>query len=196
MDEDVSAFCARMRPRLIGALALHCGDIDVAEELAQEALVRVWDRWSSVRTTASPEGWTHRVAFNLAHSLYRRRAAERRARERAGRVAAAAPEPDQADALAVRAAVAALPPRQRTALVLRYFSDLSIADTAIAMRCAEGTVKSLTAQALAALRPKLALEESHVLKQRSGRTPDVLKQRSGRTPDVLKQRSGRTPDGT
>jgi RNA polymerase sigma factor (sigma-70 family) len=65
--------------------------------------------------------------------------------------------PDAADRLAVRAAVASLPPRQRAVLVLRYFDDLSVADAAAALDCAEGTVKSLTHQAIAALRDRLAV---------------------------------------
>jgi len=73
---------------------------------------------------------------------------------------AVAPD-DHADRLAVRAAVAGLPDRQRAALVLRYFADLSLADTAEAMGCAPGTVKALTHQALAGLRSRLgdAIEE-------------------------------------
>jgi RNA polymerase sigma factor (sigma-70 family) len=59
---------------------------------------------------------------------------------------------DTASALAVRHAVAQLPVRQRSALVLRYFADLSVAETADAMRCPEGTVKTLTRQAILALR--------------------------------------------
>jgi RNA polymerase sigma-70 factor (sigma-E family) len=155
MDE-VGTFCRSMHPRLVGALALHCGDRDVAEELAQEALARVWERWSSVRAMASPESWTFRVGFNLAASRFRRAAAERRARSRAGH-----PDdhvPDAASAIAVRAAVAALPPRQRAAVVLRYFADLSVDDTAAALGCAPGTVKSLTSQAITALRATFDVE--------------------------------------
>ena len=73
---EVGDFCREMHPRLVGALALHCGDRDVAEELAQETLARVWERWSSVRSMDSPEAWTFRVAFNLSNSRFRRNAAE------------------------------------------------------------------------------------------------------------------------
>jgi RNA polymerase sigma-70 factor (sigma-E family) len=150
-------FCRREHPRLVGALTLHCGDAHVAAELAQEALARACDRWEQVRGMDAPGAWVHRVALNLASSWFRRRAAERRA---AARVAAGQVEdlgPDRADVLAVRAALAGLPPRQRTALVLRYYSDLSVEQTAGAMGCAPGTVKSLTSQALAALRERAGL---------------------------------------
>ena len=68
----------------------------------------------------------------------------------------AATEPSPADA--VRAALAALPPRQRTAVVLRYFLDLDVYDTARRMECGEGTVKKLTQRALLALRRDPRLE--------------------------------------
>src|SRR5688572_4978036 len=106
--DDVGAFCRVMHPRLVGALALHCGDRDVAEELTQETLARVWERWTTVRAMDSPESWTFRVGFNLAASRFRRGAAERRARARVG--PADESIPDAASAIAVRDAVAALPP--------------------------------------------------------------------------------------
>lgn len=153
---EPSAFCRDLHPRLVGALALHCGDRDVAAELAQETLARVWERWSTVERHEAPEAWAFRVAFNLAASRYRRRAAERRAHGRVG--AAEAHEPDAADAVAVRAAVAALPPRQRAALVLRYFADLSVERTADVLGCRPGTVKSLTSQAIVSLRDHFEVE--------------------------------------
>jgi RNA polymerase sigma factor (sigma-70 family) len=61
--------------------------------------------------------------------------------------------------VAVRSAVAALPPRQRAALVLRYYGGLSLAETAETLGCAEGTVKSLTHKAIAALRTTFDIRE-------------------------------------
>lgn len=163
-QEDVTAFCRALHSRLVGALALHCGDAGVGEELAQEALARVWERWSTVREMASPDAWAFRVGFNLSSSRFRRAAAERRARARLPATRREAPDP--ADAIAVRAAVALLPPRQRAAIVLRYFADLSIEDTAAALGCRPGTVKSLSSHAMARLRKHLDLapnqEHQHV----------------------------------
>jgi RNA polymerase sigma-70 factor (sigma-E family) len=155
-DQSVSAFCRALHPRLVGSLALHCGDRDVAQELAQETLARVWERWASVRAMDAPEAWAYRVAFNLAASRFRRAAAERRARSRFGPVVEHVP--DAADALAVRAAVGSLPPRQRAAIVLRYFADLSVEQTAEVLGCAPGTIKSLTSQAIATLRDRFEVE--------------------------------------
>ena len=155
---DPVALCTRLRPMLVGALSLYCGDRHVAEELAQEMFARVWDRRADVQEVTSPEAWAYRVAINLANSHYRRRQAERRALARMSPEDAAQP-PDSADAVAVRQAVARLPRRQRSAVVLRYFADLSVAQTAQLMGCADGTVKSLTSQGLQALRGHLDVHD-------------------------------------
>lgn len=151
-DDGATAFCERLRPRLVGALGLHTGDRGVAEELAQEALARAWARWPKVQALDRPETWTYRVAFNLARSRWRRRGAERRANQRSANRAADPPAPDHGSVMAVREAVATLPERQRRAVVCRFYADLSVAETADALRCAEGTVKALTHKAVAALR--------------------------------------------
>ena len=67
-EEAFEAFCRREYPRLVGVLSLYCGDAGVAEELAQEALVRVYESWRRMHTMASPGAWVHRVAINLASS--------------------------------------------------------------------------------------------------------------------------------
>lgn len=164
--EGLAEFCERLRPRLIGMLSLYCADTGVAEELTQETLARVWVNWDKVRVMSAPSGWTYRVAMNLANSAFRRRSAERRAQQRLldrGGVPNLLPhvDPDTPDTLAVRAAVAALPPRQRAVVVLRYYSDLPVEEVARLMSCAEGTVKSLTHRAMQTMRgmPQLSAEE-------------------------------------
>lgn len=143
MPEDAAAFCAAEYPRLVGALGLYVGDRAVAEELAQEALLRACQRWERVSKLESPGGWTWHVARNLATSHFRRRRSERRA---TARVAAAhvtdstATSGDDEDE--VRRAVAALPDRQKSALVLRYYLDLSVEETARRMRITPDAVRS------------------------------------------------------
>lgn len=154
---DVAAFCRREHRRLVGLLALYVGDRAVAEELAQETLVRVCEQWPKVRSMASPSGWASRVALNLASSRWRRLSAERRATVRHGAEPDLVDDVDTAATLAVRAAVAALPPRQKHALVLRYYADLSVAEVAHAMGCPGGTVRSLLSRATAALRDQAGL---------------------------------------
>lgn len=149
---DAVAFCEHMRPRLVGALSLYCGNADVAEEYAHEALIRVWQDWPRVSAMDAPESWTVRVALNGVHGFFRRRGIEQRAMARAARRRQLPEDVDLAESLALRQAVAALPRRQRTALVLRYYLDMSVEDTATHMQCAPGTVKSLTNKAVQALR--------------------------------------------
>ncbi len=160
---ELTGFCREAWPRLVGALSLYTGDCHVAEELAQEALVRVCERWSEVQAMESPMGWAHRVGFNLANSHYRRRGAERRARQRLQAVVdVAAPTVESADAVALRHAVAALPDAQRRALVLRYYADLPVADVALLMDCPENTIKTHTRRAIEHLREAgLHHDESH-----------------------------------
>ncbi len=149
---EAESFCCRIRPRLVGALSLYCGDAQVAEDTAQEALARVWDRWDEVSQMASPDGWAYRVAINLANSWFRRTRARRNRERRMSQQQTGRATSDTAEALAVRGAVSELPSRQREALILRFFEDLSVRRTAQLMGCAEGTVKALTHQGLASLR--------------------------------------------
>ena len=160
-ESEFAAFCVEEHPRLVGALSLYCGDRALAEELAQDALSRACRDWKKVRRLEAPGAWTHRVAINLANSYFRRAAAGARAKRRLqeeGRTNAG-PDPDRAAAMDIRSAVASLPRRQRTALVLRYYVDLPVRDVAAAMECPEGTVKTLTSKAIESLRQSLSLSE-------------------------------------
>lgn len=157
-DREVVAFCETVRPQLVGTLTLYCGDPHLAEELAQDTLVRVWDRWGRIGGLHNRTGYVHRMALNAANSWFRRRAAEQRARSRLPGAEALVVD-DVASRLALRSAVRALPPRQRAALVLRFYADLPVAEVAVLMRCRPGTVKSLTHHAVAALRGQDLIDE-------------------------------------
>lgn len=156
---DAVAFCSEEFPRLVAALGLYVGDEAVAEELAQEALLRACRRWERVSQLESPGGWTWRVARNLANSHLRRRQAERRARSRLGSREHASDDRDVAGTHAVRRAVAGLPKGQRQVLVLRYFLDWSVEATATELGMSADAVRSLTKRAVAALREELVSGE-------------------------------------
>lgn len=150
---DLEMFCHQQYSPLIRALTLYTGDAELAKEIAQDALVRVCTHWNRVRKMDSPQAWTFRVAFNLARSMFRRRAAERKALRRLEPLGTEiVPDPNDPHSLAVRAAVSVLPPRQRAALIYRYFLDYSIAQTANLLDCEENTVKKLTKRGLDSLR--------------------------------------------
>ncbi|MEX0665512.1 MAG: sigma-70 family RNA polymerase sigma factor [Acidimicrobiia bacterium] len=137
----------------MGALCLMTGDPDLAKELAQETVVRICRDWRRVERMSAPGAWAHRVAVNLARSHGRNLAVRRRVHaDLASEFDSPPAAPDLDEALAVRQAVAGLPERQRTAIVLRYFTDLSVRETAFAMQCPEGTVKTLTYEAIRQLR--------------------------------------------
>ena len=159
-DRALVEFCRAEWPRLVGSLSLDVGSRELAEDLAQETLARVCTHWRRVRKADSPSAWAHRVAFNLAKSHGRRQATWKRVRTRAYDGPRGAVDPDRASALAVRDALATLPLAQRQAVILRYFADLSVRDTAAAMRCPENTVKTHTRRALEALRSSGLLDDA------------------------------------
>ncbi len=155
-EHEVEGFCRVEHPRLVQSMTLYTGDADLAAELAQEALARAHRDWARVGAMDAPGGWTHRVAVNLANSHLRRKRLERAARQRA-----VARQPlfwhdrrPSEDFDGLLREVASLPRRQREAVALRFLLDLSIEQTATRMDCAPGTVRALTAQAIATLRTR------------------------------------------
>lgn len=152
---DREQFVRSLYPSLIGSFALQGFTVEEAEDLAQDTLVRVVRHWDQVAAADSPEGWAFRAASNLSRSWLRRlRLARRRTPPPPD-----PSEPDTADSLAIRHAVTRLPARQREAVVLRYFAQLSVREAAAAMHCAEGTVRALTSQGIAALRDHFDIDD-------------------------------------
>lgn len=155
-------FCRDAYPSLVRALDLYCGSRHVAEELAQEALLRACRRWRHVSELQSPVGWCYRVGVNLARSQFRRRRVEARAhqhlRSRESGVVEA-PTAGVDTALQVRAALDELTDRQREAVVLRYFLDLDMYETAELLGTTPGAVRATCHRALASLRELLDVAE-------------------------------------
>ncbi|GAA3277421.1 SigE family RNA polymerase sigma factor [Dactylosporangium vinaceum] len=151
-DEYVEYVRARM-PRLHRTAWLICGDPHLADDAVQATLAVLYSKWRHASTVENLDGYVHRI-------LTRRIVDERRSRW--SRVLLRASPPDRATAPSepgeydhVLAALRALPKGQRAALVLRYFADLSIQDTAGALGCSEGNVKSQCSRGLSALRDAL-----------------------------------------
>lgn len=158
MDE-LSAMCESQHPRLVGMLGLYCGDRDLAEDLAQEALIRLCRDWRKVRKLDAPEQWLHRVALNLAHSHYRRRAIERRVTA----IVRRQPHPVETADTDIESLeiLKELPHRQKSALVLHYYMDLPVREVAQVMDIPEGTAKTLIHRGTRALRADPAIVEAH-----------------------------------
>lgn len=157
LGSDFDEFVVARSPALLRTATLLLGDRTDAEDLLQTALLRVARHWS--KAIENPDAYTRRVLVNLAHDHARRR---RRHPE------SPAPEPDLMavqpatesafeDRTELLCALRELPDRQRATVVLRFWEDLSVADTASLLGCSEGTVKSTTSKALAHLRHVLDL---------------------------------------
>jgi RNA polymerase sigma-70 factor (sigma-E family) len=153
-DDAITALLAGLYPRLVAALSFYTGNRAIAEDVAQDALVRAWERRDELALLGDPRSWVFRVAMNRSRSMHRRLRVELKHRRTMKATADLANE-DIEDALVIRAALLKLPPRQRSAVVLRYYGDLSVDETAEVMDCAPGTVKALTSQAMASLRSLL-----------------------------------------
>lgn len=151
-------FWADAYPDLVAALVHHFGDVALAEDLAQDALVRACSRWDHVSQLSSPVGWTYRVGVNLGNSWFRRRNAERRARQRHCPARRVYQDPDVADRVAVGEALQALTAPQREAVVLRYFLGLSSQEAAEVLDSTAGAVRGLTHRAVQRLRVELDVD--------------------------------------
>lgn len=154
-------FVAASSDRLLRTAYLLCGDRGHAEDLVQTALLRTARRWRTARQ--QPEAYTRRVVVNLAKDRWRllgRRPAETAIED--GLELAAIPVSDGlADRDELLRATRLLPAGQRAVLVLRYFDDLSVEETAATLGCSTGTVKSQTARALTRLRVALTPEKEN-----------------------------------
>jgi RNA polymerase sigma-70 factor (sigma-E family) len=140
---------------------LLCGDWYTADDLVQTMLIKLHDAWPRISRRHQPVSYARKVLLRCW--LDERRRPWRRAERRDGEL----PEgPDPAagpaarhDAAGLRAELFGLldvlPPRQRAVLVLRYFEALSVTETAAALGCSEGTVKSQASRGLAVLRARL-----------------------------------------
>ena len=135
------------------AAYLLTGSREEARDVTQETFARAFERWTHVSKLANPEGWLHRVAVNQALSWRRR---QRIARRKAPNPAVLVPAPSEngSDPQLIEA-LRSLPPAQRAAVVLRYYADQSIDQTAIALGKPPGTIRSLTSQGTARLRKLL-----------------------------------------
>ncbi len=157
MRETFSAFYLREFPRLVALTAAVGGNRAIAEDLAQEAMLRAHRHWDRIAAYDKPGAWARRVAINLATSALRRRAAEARRAVRLGHASGTIPPPDPGDH-EVWAAVRALPARQRAAIALHYLEDRPVKEIAAILECTESTAKAHLHKGRAALVAALADE--------------------------------------
>jgi RNA polymerase sigma-70 factor (sigma-E family) len=167
--EGFAEYVVARRDALVRTAYLLTGDRQLAEDLVQATLVRVWPRWERIESVENVDAYVRRVLMSIFLS-WRKRRWWREV------VTDVLPEPpvngdgdgngtgDDAgsargdDRAVLLNAIGRLPPRQRAVIALRYFLDLTEADTAHALGCSVGTVKSHSSRALAKLRSLIPVE--------------------------------------
>jgi len=154
-DEQLGAYIRLNYERLLRVAYLLCGDAGRAEDLVQTALMKAAMAWERLRWEEGVDSYVRRVLVNTFISAQRRRSWWERPLEWVGHQAA----PDSYAAVderdVLRRALRKLPVRQRTAVVLRHYQGLSQEQTAEAMGCSVGTVKSLSSRGLSTLRSEI-----------------------------------------
>ncbi len=162
-EDEFDAYVRRLERSLLRTAYLLTGDSHDAEELVQTALTALYRSWDKVRDPESLDGYVRRFMVNAHNSAWPkpwRRREVSSAGLVAGTVDQTAPDPDTRKALT--ALIKALPPKQRTVIVLRYYEDLPATAIADLLGVSPGTVRSQANRAIATLRahPQLTdLEE-------------------------------------
>jgi RNA polymerase sigma-70 factor (sigma-E family) len=154
-EAGFEGFVAARGQRLLRVAWLLTGDAHLAEDLLQTVLARTWPKWDRI-AAENPEAYVRKALVHTHASWWRRRW---RGEVPHGELPERAAPGDPYDGVeleqALAAAVRTLPVRQRAVVVLRYFEDLTVTETAQVMGCSEGTVKSQASKALRTLRERL-----------------------------------------
>lgn len=161
-DEEFREFMRGRWPAMVRLAYGLTGDLGHAEDVAQGAFARAYASWERVMRTGDPDAYVRRIVINENNSRFRKRRV-------AERLVDAVPEPPGqshvdplSDSEALLKALRRLGPRQRAVIVLRFWMDMSEAETAAALNCSVGTVKSQASRALAALRGSAELMEGEL----------------------------------
>lgn len=158
MNERPSRMAGLYASHIEGATRLAfllTGTRELAEDLAQDSFVKATSRFQHLRSEDAFEGYLMKTVVNSCRAHWRRNKVEQTHAEKLAREPRqAVRQPDVAQRLAIMDALDALPLRQRTAVVLRHYNDLSERRTADLMGCTVGTVKTLTSRGLATLRER------------------------------------------
>ena len=155
-DAEFEAYMAARQPSLLRTAYLLSGDRHTAEDLVQTALAKLYLSWDRVHRRELLDGYVRRIIVNEHNSLWRR------AWKRREHSTDVLPDdrtvddrPDDGQSAALWDFVQTLPRKQRAVVVLRYYEDLTEAETADVLGISVGTVKSQTSRALAAMRARV-----------------------------------------
>ena len=158
---DFESYVASRRAHLRRTAYLLCGDWDRAEDIVQDALTRLYVHWRRASRADSVDAYVRRSLVNAYLSEGRRPWRRERPTELLPESSYADPSSASDDRDDLRRALASLGASQRAVVVLRYWDDLSIEQTADALGCSTGNVKSQAARGLAHLREVLGAAEAH-----------------------------------
>jgi RNA polymerase sigma-70 factor (sigma-E family) len=145
----------RNAPDGIRLAFLLTGDRELAEDLVQEAFARFAGRFHHLHYPDAFDSYLRRTIINLSYKHFRHKRVERAYLDRVARVPTDSENPNEELDEALHAALLRLPDRQRAALVLRFYEDLSDVQSAEVMRCPAGTVRSLVSRGMQTLRKDL-----------------------------------------
>ncbi len=152
-DAAFTEFAVASRARLRSTAYLLCGDWERASDHVQEGLLRVYVAWPRLVRNGGELAYARKAVVSAFLDASRKRSSkERPTADRLDRASGEDVASAVADRAALMAALARLPGRQRACVVLRFFEELDVRETAGVLGCSEGTVKSQTSRALASLR--------------------------------------------
>ena len=153
---DFEDYVAARQHRLYRTAYLLCGDRDRAQDLVQTTLVALLRSWKKARLAQNPDAYAKKALIRAFLSEQRslRRSSSAHAFLRAGAESAAAPDPTELRVIVLEA-LRTLPPKPRAMIILRYWEDLSVEETAALLGCSEGNVKSQCSRSLTKLRSLL-----------------------------------------
>ncbi len=164
---EFAEFARARSPALHRAAYLMVGEVSLAQDLVQEALVKTYVAWPRLRDPSKAEAYCRKAITTTAITWFRRKSWRERPSASGEEPRSSVRVEDHADPVAqshwLWEGLQQLPPRQRAAIVLRYYEDLTEAQTAAAMGCALGTVKSQVAAGLAKLRDLLETDDPDLL---------------------------------
>ena len=156
-DAEFTEYMTARQPSLLRTAYLLTGDRHTAEDLVQTALAKLYLSWDKVHQREALDGYVRRILVNENNSLWRRPWKKREhATDDLPEVASHDTTGHDAE---LWAHVQALPRKQRAAVVLRYYEQLSEAETAAILGVSVGTVKSQTSRALASMRARMSATE-------------------------------------
>lgn len=156
---DLGDLYVRHTPGAIRLASLITGDADLAQDIAHDAFLRSVGRFRHLRQPEAFEAYLRRAVVNACTSHFRRRKVEAAYLRGHATRASSIDESDQGRRDELRAALAALPPRQRAAVVLRYYADLSEQQAGEALGCSAAAVRSMVARAMETLRERIPRSE-------------------------------------